>query len=206
MEPLESTVVATGGTDHYSPRSVAAAAGDVPPRPHRADAHHARLPARARHGRRGGRDARESAWVHPRLPSAWQAGGEVLVRPGYRLHMVRFSVLGIILRFLGFYREIAGVWAPKGHRGAQPCPRSGLRLAARKARRPSVEWHGRRPRSRRCSDQRSRKGPDSRNSRAWRPTRKGLLWPLGSASVDARLAGERHVVAEPGRRRKGDPS
>jgi hypothetical protein len=47
---------------------------------------------------------------------------------------------------------------------------------------------------------------DSRDGRAWRPTRKGLFWPLGSASVAARFAGERYVVAEPGRRRKGDPS
>jgi hypothetical protein len=47
---------------------------------------------------------------------------------------------------------------------------------------------------------------DSRDGRAWRPTRKGLFWPLGSASVAARFAGERYVVVEPGRRRKGDPS
>jgi hypothetical protein len=40
-------------------------ARDVPAWPHPPDAHDARLPAGPRHGRRGGRDARPSARLHP---------------------------------------------------------------------------------------------------------------------------------------------
>src|SRR4051812_14981839 len=48
--------------------------------------------------------------------------------------------------------------------------------------------------------------PDSRTTHAWRPTRPTeLLWPLRSASVDARFAGSALVAAEAARRRKGDP-